>query len=233
MIKPTLNDTILTVLFFVGSIFHGDLIDLVTPYSKNPQRLIKTIKDKNLVIHEKSKNLITLDPISTKLLSEKYLIKATKSTIDNHDLITAKALFWCIQNLEISKIELEKRITGTSLQVDLYIHTKDNLELYIESDNGTEGEKELNNKVINYDNLDLSNSKIIFITNHNRSLEQLNQLTEARPKMRVLDIGTLDEKMSNAIFKETNSSFITTNTINSLDPNNLDMNQIQKYILSL
>jgi hypothetical protein len=233
MIKPTLNDTILTVLFFVGSVFHGDLIDLVTPYSKNPQRLVKTVKDLELVTHDKTKNLITLNPKSSKILTEKYSIKTSKSTIDSHDLITAKALFWCIQNLEITKIELEKRIIGTSLQVDLYIQTKDNLELYIESDNGTEGEKELNNKIINYDNLDQSNSKIIFITNQNRSLELLNQLTKARPKMSVLDIGTLDEKLNNAIFSQNNISSISTNTINIFDSKNLDMHQIQNYILSL
>lgn len=233
MIKPTLNDSILSVIFYIGSIYHADLIDLVTPYSKNPQRLVKTVKDLELVIHDKARNLITLSPKSSKIFAEKYSIKASKSIIDSHDLITAKALFWSLQNLEMNQIEIEKRIVGTSLQVDLYIQTKDNLELYIESDNGTEGEKELNNKVINYDNLDLSNSKIIFITNHNRSLEQLNQLTKARPKMSVLDIGTLNEKLNNAIFSQNNISSISTNTMNILDPNNLDMNQIQNYILSL
>ena len=233
MIKPTLNDTILTILFFVGSIYHGDLVELVTPYSKNPQRLVKTVKDLEFVIHDKARNLITLSPKSSKILTEKYSIKANKSIIDSHDLVTAKALFWCVQNLEINKIELEKRIVGTSLQVDLYVQTKDNLELYIESDNGTEGEKELNNKVINYDNLDLLNSKIIFITNQNRSLEQLNQLTKGRPKMSVLDIGTLNEKLNDAIFSQNNISSVSTNTNNIFDPSNLDMNQIQNYILSL
>lgn len=234
MIKPTLNNTILQILLFIGLIYHGDLVELVTPYSKNPQRLVKTVKDLDLVIHDKTKNLIILSPKSNKILSEKYSTKASKSIIDSHDLITAKALFWCLQKLEINQIEIEKRIIGTSLQVDLFIKTKDNLELYIESDNGTEGKKELNNKVINYDNLDLSNSRIIFITNSNRSLEQLEQLSNTRPKMSVIDASTLSEKLDNAIFSQNNTSSITTtNTINIFDPVNLDMNQIQNYILSL
>lgn len=239
----TIQNSIIQVLYTFGSIYRTDLLKLLAPYSKAPERYIKKLIGIEICEFNESKKIISLTKEVLKSYSKTLNHKATTKLIDSHDFITAQALLWYLENQEVEAYQIEKRVNGTALQADLYIKLRNGFEIYFEADTGTERVVELRNKILNYDNLDESKTVVITVTQTELNYKNLIDLTDNKPMYKVyLDnnlnevLGCISYGVIPSIISD-NHTIQTNITLNNIIDNRpatlLTLDEIQKLITSI
>jgi hypothetical protein len=239
----TIQSSLVKTLYTFGSLYKIDLIRLLDPYSKAPNRYIRHLITKEYCQQDDKTGAISLTQATVKSYSKTIKFKASKNLIDGHDFISSQVLLWYLENQKVESFAIEKRIDGTSLQADLYIRLFNGYEIYVEADTGSERVTELRNKILNYSNLEDGKSLVIIITQTETNYKNLIELTENKPLFKVYLDNNLNELLEginytdlpvlNANIAAIQDNFNLNKTITNNTNINLTLDKIQKLITSI
>ncbi|MEM1312374.1 MAG: hypothetical protein AAGF07_02835 [Patescibacteria group bacterium] len=233
MPQTILSDSVIQTIYSVGSINKSDLIQLLKPYSKNPERYVKQLLTAKSCIYDSKTRLVSLNSNQAQKLRKILNIKRSAKVIDSHSLITAKTLLWFLQQNIISAFDLEKRINNTALQSDLYLLLKDGYELYFEADTGSERETELRNKIVNYDNLNPENKLIVFITQSKTNQKILQTLTRNKPNFHIFLNSEIEHSLSDFLQNFKNHNQKQQNQLEKYQGTRMSPKDIEKLIMDI
>jgi hypothetical protein len=240
--KTTIQNSVVKTLYTIGQIYRQDLVKLLTPHSKSPERYLTKLLSTGVCEYNTKNKVISLSKETIKSYSSILKFKPSKTLIDNHDFITSQVLLWLFENQDVEDSKVEVKIDNTSLKADLYVKLKNGFELYIEADTGNERVTELRNKVLNYSNLESKNKIVIIVTQSKASYEKLIELTVNKQLFKIC----LDNNIIQNLENIDNSFEINVNSENTRINNNINHNltsnidksikltleQIQKLITS-
>lgn len=204
------KEAILNGIFLFGGILLSDLERVLKVYSKNPKKYIQKLREGEDLELEKKTNLLYLAKSTKKQIANKQpLWKFKNNQITNHDLISFEVLFYFLINQEVKTIEIEKDINNTSLRSDMVI-TTNNQTYFIELDNGTERQKEIESKINQY-RLNLKGI-LLFVSISTPNIKIVQNLALDDPSVIILSCDKIQELHSLLVIEKETLDKVKENT---------------------